>query len=265
MASCCQQSRSNQTYFEDEFFWTDGSLTAFKNWAPGEPSNTGSGGEDCATMYGAGRKCEVLTPMNTYIISACPHVVLNLKTLSYITTATCHPIFRAYGRIGGNMLWTILVLFVIQLVSAESEPQAAATTGTCPHNFNEWNGNCYRVYTSSTNYGNADANCRTTALGAHLASIKSSDENAYVVALISSDAWIGYDDLAKEGDFYWTDGSLTGYKNWAPGEPNNKGISGEDCTLMFASGSDRGQWNDENCGDNKHYVCKAPLDPTPCL
>ncbi|KAF9790181.1 hypothetical protein SFRURICE_010841 [Spodoptera frugiperda] len=45
------------------------------------------------------------------------------------------------------------------------------------------------------------------------------------------------------------------YNKWGPGEPNNnKGE--EDCVVLF----ENGQFNDVNCNNMKHFVCKKPLE-----
>ena len=77
-------------------------------------------------------------------------------------------------------------------------------------------------------------------LGYHLASIGSAAEESFVASLVpEQQAWIGFNDIADEGSFVWSDGSPVTYSNWAGGEPNNAG--GEDATVINWSGI---RWND---------------------
>jgi len=43
--------------------------------------------------------------------------------------------------------------------------------------------------------------------------------------------WIGYNELAKEGNWVWSDNSPAEYQNWNKGEPNNWKVD-EDCALI---------------------------------
>ncbi len=63
-------------------------------------------------------------------------------------------------------------------------------------------------------------------------------------------AWIGANDLVKEGTFVWAGGPEAGqnvnsiYINWGSGEPSDSG--GEDCAEIPLS---NGRWNDRKCDD----------------
>uniref|UniRef100_A0A8C6SH88 C-type lectin domain-containing protein n=1 Tax=Neogobius melanostomus TaxID=47308 RepID=A0A8C6SH88_9GOBI len=65
--------------------------------------------------------------------------------------------------------------------------------------------------------------------GANLASIHSTEENTFIVALINQATgenrrtWIGAQDAIQEGQWMWSDGSVWDYLNWRTGEPNNHG------------------------------------------
>ncbi|XP_070567142.1 alpha-N-acetylgalactosamine-specific lectin-like [Ptychodera flava] len=149
------------------------------------------------------------------------------------------------------MIWIIIgILGIVHSVQAQNG---------CPFGYREWNGYCYNVFTTKSNYGDADHNCRTNVFGGHLASIKSNEENAFIFSMVTERIWIGFDDLAKEGEFYWTDGSVNGYKNWAPGEPNHT-YDYEDCTHMHSDGDGNpGMWNDHDCNLEYQYICKVPV------
>ena len=56
-----------------------------------------------------------------------------------------------------------------------------------------------------------------------LASVPNDVTNEFLVKLTFDPAWIGGNDLVKEGTWVWTDGSPWNYKKWAENEPNNNG------------------------------------------
>ncbi|XP_050558947.1 C-type mannose receptor 2 isoform X7 [Spodoptera frugiperda] len=69
--------------------------------------------------------------------------------------------------------------------------------------------------------------------------------------------YLSLNDLDIEGMYQTIDGKPISdvYNKWGPGEPNNnKGE--EDCVVLF----ENGQFNDVNCNNMKHFVCKKPLE-----
>lgn len=83
-------------------------------------------------------------------------------------------------------------------------------------------------------------------LGGHLATVDDAAENEYLRASVLGHdgldrrGWIGFNDVASEGQFAWVSGEAVGYTNWNGGEPNNSGGI-EHFAEMFGS---NGQWND---------------------
>uniref|UniRef100_A0A914PZG0 C-type lectin domain-containing protein n=1 Tax=Panagrolaimus davidi TaxID=227884 RepID=A0A914PZG0_9BILA len=88
---------------------------------------------------------------------------------------------------------------------------------------------CYKVYTQDTNWTYAENFCFLKA-GAHLVSIHSLEENAFVTNLIPFDpnnhkcntfalAWIGLFSVTQQETWQWTDNSPFNYSLWAPGKP----------------------------------------------
>lgn len=81
--------------------------------------------------------------------------------------------------------------------------------------------------------------------GGHLISIHDQAMNDWVNQTFSQfegtdrSLWIGLNDVANEGEFVWTDGSTSNYRNWFRSEPNNTG-GNEDSVLMLPFG----EWND---------------------
>ena len=123
---------------------------------------------------------------------------------------------------------------------------------------------------SSKSWSDALTYCRS--LGGELVKINSEEENEFVLNLVRDQAasveqvWIGmsWDTIAQ--DYFWSDGSVPVYENWANGEPN--GFSFEPCTQMYTARANSlnlpnrasGRWNDIPCpADFKHpsgIVCK---------
>ncbi|MFM1920809.1 MAG: hypothetical protein RLZZ303_2443 [Candidatus Hydrogenedentota bacterium] len=88
----------------------------------------------------------------------------------------------------------------------------------------------------------SEALALATCTGGYLATVNDAEENQWIqdnLAALYGDGYIGYNDVAEEGVFAWSNGETPGYANWAGGEPNDLG--GEDATLLAAS---NGQWFD---------------------
>lgn len=115
-------------------------------------------------------------------------------------------------------------------------------------------GHCYLGFASSVGWDTANAACMN--IGAHLATIFDSGENAFVHNFIGTNAevWLGATDNDVEGDFVWVTGERLAdtFEHWNGGEPNNSG--GENCLEMRTDGL----WNDLSCSDGLFYVCERP-------
>ena len=82
------------------------------------------------------------------------------------------------------------------------------------------------------------------ALGGHLATVASADEEAWLRAHFPNRALhLGYNDAAQEGTFAWIAGDPPGYENWAPGQPDDQpGTFGADFAVLDPL---TGAWRDE--------------------
>ena len=106
------------------------------------------------------------------------------------------------------------------------------------------NGHPYALLGAS-DIGTAQA--MASAMGGHLVTISDLSENTWIqnnfanTSSVTADLWLGYSDATVEGVFEWINGEVTGYENWAAGEPNNSG--NEDYVQMNRT---TGQWNDVN-------------------
>src|SRR5262245_38386406 len=100
---------------------------------------------------------------------------------------------------------------------------------------NPANGHAYAL---TPPMGWAQAEAFAVAMGAHLVTIRSATEQAWLTQAFGPGRWIGFTDQAQEGVWVWTSGEPVTYTNWCPGEPNN--ASNEDFGVATACG-----WNDQ--------------------
>ncbi len=107
----------------------------------------------------------------------------------------------------------------------------------------------------------AAAEATAVQLGGHLVSIDDAEENEWVRANVANFGgvdrriWLGFNDVASEGQFAWTDGTPADFTNWNPGEPNNSGGI-EDFTELLGS---NGRWNDQDADGNGQQIGVAEL------
>ena len=139
----------------------------------------------------------------------------------------------------------------------------AIAYAACPNHFTTFNNKCYRYFSTTKKWLDADTYCNQYQYNyGRLVSISSLAEKNFVDGLTSSsDTWIGLNDRSNEDTFRWSDGTSfvsSSYKNWASGEPNNAGLlhfitGDEDCVVIKSSG----EWNDKSCNDQKPFVCEC--------
>ena len=117
---------------------------------------------------------------------------------------------------------------------------------------------CYKVeVTSKQNWMNARTDCLIN--GGDLASIHTAEEQKFVSNQVQwlgqpgDNFWIGLNDRTHDTSFQWSDSTSVIYRKWANGQPSDSGIGGEDCAEMRYG---RSAWNDENCENWYHYICK---------
>lgn len=123
-------------------------------------------------------------------------------------------------------------------------------------------GTCFVLVTGPAVRADAEADC--VAMGGHLATVRTAQENATLAALVATtpSAFLGATDAVTEGTFLWPDGSALTYTNWRTGEPNNGGPMAtyeEDCVVI--QGLLGGVWDDRPCAPppvgagSYAYVC----------
>lgn len=121
-----------------------------------------------------------------------------------------------------------------------------------------WMGHLYTINVVPTTQAQARNQC--LANGLYLVSVNSSSEEDWLHQQQLNRGtgywWIGLTD-ATEGNWVWDDGSLYGYSNFIPGEPNN--ANDEDCVEDRGPYENLGKWNDISCGSIRKFICEGPL------
>ncbi len=113
-------------------------------------------------------------------------------------------------------------------------------------------GHCYFALTSESSFDSARNAC--SAAGAHLATITSAGEEAFVEKLRPGrDRWIGLrrpdgSDPRAGGSFAWISGETTAFTKWGSGEPNDSGA----CARLRASND----WGDSSCATRYEAICE---------
>ncbi|XP_041040880.1 macrophage mannose receptor 1 [Carcharodon carcharias] len=126
-----------------------------------------------------------------------------------------------------------------------------------PQSWVPFHGHCYLFETATTkNWAAASLHC--IRLGASLASIESTAENAFLfhttemLADKTAAFWIGmYKNV--EDEWLWIDNTVVDFVNWNKGEPSSQ--KNENCVEMY---SDSNYWNNAPCATYKPFICKMP-------
>ncbi|XP_006775367.2 PREDICTED: C-type lectin domain family 4 member F isoform X1 [Myotis davidii] len=122
-----------------------------------------------------------------------------------------------------------------------------------------YNRNMYYFSHVKKSWQEAEKSC--VSQGAHLASVTSAEEQAYLTEFTRfSDYWIGLNDRGTEGFWRWIDGTpFSNARNrvfWNDNQPDNwqhGNGQDEDCVHV------QQKWNDNNCNALYQWICKKPL------
>jgi len=94
------------------------------------------------------------------------------------------------------------------------------------------------------------AKAEAEADGGYLVAIGSAAENQWItdnflsIVTGTHQVWIGYNDLAVEGTWVWSNGEPVIYINWDPGEPNNQNNEDYGAINNTFNTHPIGTWND---------------------
>ncbi|XP_052720777.1 MAM and LDL-receptor class A domain-containing protein 1-like [Crassostrea angulata] len=126
----------------------------------------------------------------------------------------------------------------------------------------------YTFHSTPSSWFEAQTACKKESPYSHLVSVRSREEQEYIVNVIKSTEDLtaaantgfftsGSDDRA-EGIFEWTDTGTpypVTYSNWQPGQPNNVG-SNQDCLLLQYPDNDW-TWGDVDCAEKHPFICEV--------
>ncbi|XP_077622321.1 C-type lectin domain family 4 member F isoform X1 [Crocuta crocuta] len=126
--------------------------------------------------------------------------------------------------------------------------------------WNAYSGSLYYFSHVKKSWHEAEQFC--VSQGAHLASVTSEEEQAFLVKFTSTSYhWIGLTDRGKEGFWRWVDGTpFNAFRSrafWGTNQPDNwRHVDGqtEDCVHIEQ------KWNDMHCDTPYHWVCKKPIN-----
>ncbi len=108
----------------------------------------------------------------------------------------------------------------------------------------------YRTFYALRTQPEAIADC--AAIGAHLATITTAEEQTFVATMAGRDTWIGLFQGPTEGSWFWSTGERFDLHAWSQGEPSDSG-GNEDCAHL-AGGT--GTWNDRACTTRLPFLCE---------
>ena len=104
----------------------------------------------------------------------------------------------------------------------------------------------YRIYKGVFRWIEAEAFCR--ALGGHLATITTDEENEFVYWFMRGNdfltAYFGLEDEERRHNWKWVTGEPVEYTNWNPGEPSYSSLT--ERYGMYFYKHEKGTWNDSH-------------------
>ncbi|XP_038046595.1 perlucin-like protein [Patiria miniata] len=191
----------------------------------------------------------------TWPSSFCVRPSLEIQSdASSLVNNKLHVLNRTMNRLFQACLF---VTAAIAAVSADCSPGYIQREG----------GNCYKLwYLHGEWWIYADKVC--TSEGAWLVTIRNEQDSVWVNNFFLDNRrhhcgdlyWIGGNDMTQEGVWRWVqDGSLVGYTNWQPHQPDNGQWGGEHA--LEVNGSNR-KWNDNRISDTYQqcFICeKKPI------
>ncbi|XP_069658398.1 dromaiocalcin-1-like [Haliaeetus albicilla] len=129
----------------------------------------------------------------------------------------------------------------------------------CPRGWLDFGGHCYGYFGQELSWRQAEAWCRSSRGGCHLASLHTPEEHRALAAFIArrqrqeeeeeENVWIGL--YHRSQAWMWADGSQTRYSAWEGDDPpKRKHCAALDDSSGFMS------WEDESCSERKPFVCK---------
>ncbi|XP_068258420.1 rheacalcin-1-like isoform X1 [Nyctibius grandis] len=130
----------------------------------------------------------------------------------------------------------------------------------CPRGWLDFRGHCYGYFGQELAWRKAEACCRATRAGGHLASLHTPEEHRALAAFIAQrqrreeeeeSVWIGL--YHRRQAWMWADGSQ---KRYSAGDGEDFPVGRRCAALEESSGFM--SWEEEPCSERKPFVCKSP-------
>jgi len=139
------------------------------------------------------------------------------------------------------------------LTNVLCEADATVAQKSCAHGHLFQDSTCFWLGRDEI-YSWREAVAACADIGMTIASVHSPEEDAFIWGLgYGSSMWIGLNDLVREGNFNWADGTAVDYTNWRLYEPD--GGDGSNCVFMFDDND--GEWADRPCSVSTGVVCRG--------
>ncbi|KAF7663148.1 hypothetical protein LDENG_00216970 [Lucifuga dentata] len=126
----------------------------------------------------------------------------------------------------------------------------------CPPGWNSFEYSCYFTSAGKNTWTASRQDCQNK--GADLVIINSPEEMTFINGLYGSDkeVWIGLTDEGVEGQWKWVDGTPMTTAYWGKDQPNSYNGRDQDCVEFWHHSTGQGNWNDENCNLQQHWICE---------
>ncbi|XP_072097078.1 snaclec coagulation factor IX/factor X-binding protein subunit B3-like [Mobula birostris] len=168
------------------------------------------------------------------------------------------------------LVWVLVVtaLLVSDVAGMDNSTEVEETLrtfgtlkkGRCENGWYEYQPtkSCYRCFTTSKKWRDAEIFCNTQRHFGNLASVTSCDHNEFISKVVRAvtrsirPVWIGLKDYCKNGNFLWSDESTIRYLNWGEGSPVSPNYR---YYCAYTNYRSRGVWRNVNCNTSAYYVC----------
>ena len=245
---------------DGRYHWITKEAFEYSNWASGEPNNK-DGNEYFISVrsylsnaptsswddYFYNRKLGFVCEWKLNI-TECEHTFTEWEI---VTEATCWNDGEQYRICSYCGTEETEVLLKVEHNFVLDEESAIEMCEYCKAA--KYNGHIYVVFTDKCNWFDAYSRCE--ALGGHLVTITSVEEDTFVVEYfklfkISSYPWIGA--YSDGNQWQWVTDEAFEYTHWLKGEPNNQGQK----EWMAHLYNNNFEWNDEPPAKKYVYICE---------
>lgn len=132
----------------------------------------------------------------------------------------------------------------------------------CPGDYNDGGDGCYKLYDTPASWRDAELQCESDGFGVHLVVIDNVAEHFAIHSLTvgSGEVWVGYSDLAVEGELAWVSAGTFEPENQScffEPSPNNS----DDADCVVQDENTCGDWFLRDCSELRPYVCEFDGNP----